>query len=349
MEAGPPTYRDEKRRQYRERRAAYAATNLRWLELQHCQLTAAGQHALAKLKLIHPKWNDSWADDADDSHDGRGGWVREISDPGDLDLLPLDQVIDTALARTKRPMRELASYHPFRGLVEEHPYKALAALRAAYRKGAFPQELWSDLFSKWPENTTPRLQCLLGRSFIKLSPAQAITLRFDAPRWLEKQLPALYTHSRTNALAIFDGFLQHFLSSPPDATDSGIGTTTIAGVEQQQSEVSVSKAINSPIGALAQALWELTPKKAKRHGSLNRNLASRFERLAAAPGHGGGHAVAVLTQHMGWIDYCFHDWAEAFLLPMFSRPSLPNGLMARLNATPCRALGNSSRRRCSRS
>jgi hypothetical protein len=141
--------------------------------------------------------------------------VREISDPGDLDLLPLDQVVGTALARTKRPVRELASYHPFRGLVEEHPYKALAALRATYRKGTFPQELWGDLFSKWPENTSPRLQCLLARSFIQLSPVQAITLRFDAPRWLEKQLSTLYAHSRTNALAIFDGFLQHFLSSPP--------------------------------------------------------------------------------------------------------------------------------------
>lgn len=317
LEAGPPTYRDERRRQYRERRAAYAATNLRWLELQQCRLTAAGQHALAKLKLIHPKWNDSWAEDADDSHDSRGGWVREVSDPGDLDLLPLDQVVDIALARTKRPIRELASYHPFRGLVEEHPYKALAALRSAYRKGAFPAQLWGDLFNKWPKDTAPKLQCLLAHSFIRLSPAQATTLRYEAPNWLEKHLPALYANGRTNALAIFDGFLHPFLSSAPDATDSGIGATTIGGVEQQQSEVSISKAINSPIGTLTQALWTLTPQKAKRHKSLNRNLASRFEALAAAPGHGGGHAVAVLTQHMGWIDYCFHDWAETFLLPMF--------------------------------
>jgi len=317
LEAGPPTYRDEKRGQYRERRAAYAATSLRWLELQDCQLTTTGQHALAKLKLIHPKWNDAWAEEADDSHDGRGGWVREIDDPGDLDLLPLDQVVDTALAGTKRPVRELASYHPFRGLVEEHPYKALAALRAAYRKGAFPAELWGDLLNKWPDNTPARLQCLLAHSFIRLGAAQAITLRYEGPRWLEKHLPALYAHGRTNALAIFDGFLQPFLSSAPDATDSGIGSTMIGGVEQQQSEVSISKAINSPIGTLTQALWKLTPQKAKRNLSLNRNLASRFEALAVAPGHGGGHAVAVLTQHMGWIDYCFHDWMDAFLLPMF--------------------------------
>ncbi|MEV5023467.1 SIR2 family protein [Sphingobium sp. LMA1-1-1.1] len=317
LEAGPPKWRDEKRGQYRERRAAYAANNLRWLEMQHCQLTAAGQRSLAKLKLVHPKWSDAWAEEADDSHEGRGGYVLEVDDPGDLAVLPLDQVFDTALARTKSPFRELKSYHPFRGLVQEHPYKALAALRAAYRKGKFSAALWGDLLSKWPDTTSPKLQNLLAHSVIRLSPAEAIAVRFEAPRWLEKHLPALYARSRANALDIFDGFLRPFLSSPPDAADSGIGATTIDGVEQKQSEVSINKAINSPIGTLTEALWKLTPKKAKRYNSLNRNLARRFEVLASAPGHGAGHAVVVLTQRLGWIDYCFHDWMQAFLLPMF--------------------------------
>lgn len=317
LAAGPPTFRDEKRSQYRERRAASAATNLRWLELQQCQLTAAGQSSLTKLKLIHPKWSDSWAENADDSHDSRGGFVREVSDPGDLNLLSLNQVVDAALARTKRPIRELASYHPFRGLVEAHPFRALAALRFAYRKGAFPADLWGDLFNKWPANTTPKLQCLLGYSFLRLNQAQAMSLRHEATDWLKKHLPALYANDRRSALAIFDGFLHPFLLSAPGSTSSGLGTTTIGGVEQRRSEVSINKAINSPIGKLAEALWALTPRKARRHKQLNRNLASRFETLVAAPGHGGGHAVAVLTQRIGWIDYCFHDWAQSFLLPTF--------------------------------
>ena len=317
LQAGPPKWPDEKRAPFRERRAAYAANNLRWLELKGCSLTAAGQRALTALKGIHPKWNDSWALDADDSHESRGGWVQDVDDPGNLATLPLDQIVSTALARTTRPFRELKSYHPFRGLVQEHPYKALAALRAAYRQGAFAEDLWGDLLSKWPDGTSFRLRCLLAHSVMGLTTEQAVTLRYVAPRWLQKHLSGLYARSRTKALAIFDGFLRPFLSEGPDATDSSMGTTSIGGVEQRQSEVSINKAINGPIGELTEALWALTPKKAKHYNVLNRHLASRFEMLASVPGHGAGHAVAVLTQRLGWIDYCFHEWMERFLLPMF--------------------------------
>lgn len=317
LQTGPSKWPDEKRGQYRDRRAAYAASNLRWLELQGCLLTNAGQRALATLKTIHPKWNDGWAQEADESHESRGGLVLQIEDPGDLAMLPLDQIVSTALARTTSPFRELKSYHPFRGLVDEHPFKALAALRSAYRNGTFPPDLWSDLLSKWPEGTSFRLQCLLASSIIGLLPEQAVELRFVGPRWLNKHLSGLYTRSRTKALAIFDGFLRPFLSGEPDATDSSMGTTSIAGVVQRQSAVSINKAINGPIGELTEALWSLTPKKAKRNKMLNRNLATRFVTLTSVPGHGAGHAVAVLAQRLGWIEYCFHEWMHAFLLPMF--------------------------------
>lgn len=317
LQAGPPRWHEEKRAEFRERRAAYAASNLRWLQLQGCELTDAGQRALAALKAINPRWNDEWAQSADDSHESRGGLVQQIDDAGDLDKQPLGQIVGAAIAGTTRPFKELKSYHPFRGLVQEHPYTALAALRAAYRKGEFPTELWTDLLSKWPDGTSLKLQHLLAYTIIGLTREQAVELRYYAPRWLQKHLAGFYARSRKVALDIFDGFLRPFVSGEPSSSDSGIGTTTIGGVELERSEVSIDKAINGPIGELTEALWGLTLKKAKRVGSMNRNLASRFEALASVPGNGAGHAVAVLTQRLGWIEYCYHDWMDSFLLPMF--------------------------------
>jgi hypothetical protein len=143
-------------------------------------------------------------------------------------------------------------------------------------------------------------------------------LRYYAPDWLEKHIKALYRNSRLEALQIFDGFLRPFLECTPEKTASGLGTSSIGGVVQERSEFSVSKAINSPVGKLTEALWKLTtPIRAKKLGKPNRNLAERFTDLTNAAGNGAGHAVTSLTQRLGWIEYCFEEWNNSFLIPMF--------------------------------
>ena len=276
-----------------------------------------GERALAALKRVNPKWNDQWAEAADESFESRGGFIQEINDSGNLNMLPLGEIVDAALARTTRRFKELKSYHPFRGLVQAQPFIAVSALRAACRKGKFPAELWTDLLSEWPDDTSVLLKLFLAFSIISLGHEHAIELRYYAPAWLRTCLLELSLHSRETALEIFDGFLLPFLSSDPFMSESSLGATSVGGVEQKRSEVSIGKAINSPVGKLTEALWALLPSKAERRGSLEHDLASRFELLASVPGYGAGHAVAVLTQHLHWVEYCYLDWMNLFLLPMF--------------------------------
>jgi hypothetical protein len=322
LERGPSRWDDEKRSDFRKRRSAHAATRLRWLQLNGCALSSYAQQALDRLKAVDDRWSDQWAKDADDSLGPRGGWVQEVTELRGLDTVPLTDVVRVAEERSERPFRELKDYEPFKGLVESHPVRALFALRIAKRHGEFPIGFWHDLLYRWPDGTSLRSRRLLAHTVSTLSSEQALELRYYAPQWLEKRLPELYAHNRREALKVFDGFLAPYLLAEPQLTGSSIGTTSVGGVVQDRSEVSVSKALNSPIGTLTEALWSLTRRKAKKVHTPARALTLRFKRLVSVPGDGAGHAVAMLTRRLGWIAYCYEDWTTSFILPMF-KPDQP--------------------------
>jgi hypothetical protein len=123
---------------------------------------------------------------------------------------------------------------------------------------------------------------------------------------------------RSRALAIFDKVTAIYIAAPPLITKSGIGHTTVGGVVLERSEVSVSKAINSPIGVLAEALWHLMPGEATEKGPMPDGLGERFEALLGASGDGSGHAACVVAQHFPWLDHWFPEWSNRVLRPMFA-------------------------------
>ncbi len=47
-------------------------------------------------------------------------------------------------------------------------------------------------------------------------------------------------------------------------------------------------------------------------------FSTRLERLLAAPGEGSDHAVCLLTQQLGWLNYIVPKWVESRMLPWFS-------------------------------
>jgi hypothetical protein len=150
----------------------------------------------------------------------------------------------------------------------------------------------------------------------RLPKKEMAMLRHYIPDWLYKHIKQLAGYDRDRTLEILEQIADSYRAAGPGILSSGIGSTTIGGVVQDRSEVSINKAINSPGGKLAQALWELlpTPRKGKK---FPKYLDHQFQRLFSLPGDGGGHAVAVVTQHLGWLDYWFRDWVNERILPMF--------------------------------
>lgn len=315
---GPARWKEEKAPDFRRRKAVYAAERLAWLELNGCSLTPVTANGLAVLKGIDPNWSDDWARGADRSLDSRGGTVERVTETRGIDSVPIGRILEEARAKTESRHRELRDFRPFEGLVAAQPFRSLAALRFALRRSEVPTNFWEALLSNWPDGTSLRLRWLLAHTATRLPTDALVTLRHYIPRWFQKHLGALAEADRPRALALFDKVIAAYVAADPDVTKSGMGHTTVDGVIQERSEVSINKAINSPIGELAEALWRLLPEKATEQGPMPDGVGERLEALFDAKGDGGGHAACVVARHFPWLDYWFSDWSHRVLRPMFA-------------------------------
>jgi len=296
----------------------YAAERLAWLQLNGCPLTPATAKKLETLKGVDPNWSDDWAGNADRSLDSRGGMVERVTDTRGIETAPIGKILDEARSKTESRHGELRDFRPFEGLVVAQPFRALAALRFALRNDDVPTGFWEALLSNWPEETPLRLRWLVAHTVSQLPKDALEALRYYVPRWLQKHLEALTEADRPRALAILDKVIAIYVAMPPELTKSGIGHTSVGGVVQDRSEVSINKAINSPIGELAEALWRLMPDKATKQGPMPEGLGERFEALFEAKGDGGGHAACVVAGHFPCLDYWFPEWTHRILRPMFA-------------------------------
>jgi len=315
---GPARWKEEKASDFRRRRALYSAERLVWLELNGCTLTPATAKKLVRQKAVDPNWSDDWARNADRSLDSRGGWVERVTETRGIESVPIGKILDEAQSKTERHHQELRDFRPFEGLVASQPFRALAALRFALRNGGVPSGFWEALLSNWPAATSLRLRWLAAHTISKLPVNALEALNHYVPRWFEKHLRALAEADRSRAFAILDRVIAVYIAAASDVTKSGIGHTTVGGVVQDRSEVSVSKAINSPIGIFAEALWHLMPDRATAKGPMPEGVGERFEALFGANGDGGGHAACVVAQHFPWLDYWFSEWSNGVLRPMFA-------------------------------
>jgi len=314
---GPKQWAGEEKDAYRSRRASYSASRLRWLQLNGRSLTRPSSIELRKLKAINPQWTDDWASNADDSFGPRGGYVEQVTEPQGLETLPINRIVDEAESMTTDRISELRDFRPFVGLVKEAPFKALAGLRLAYRKDKFPIRFWQNLLSGWPDETPRRLNWFLARTITKFPDEHALELKYHIPEWLKKQMPRLLKDDRKAAIEVFDEVVSPYINAQAEKIGSSMGQTTVGGVIQDRSEVSIDKAINSPAGKLTECLWSMIPRPRKGRG-MPQYLDKRFQILFDLPGHAGGHAVAYVTQRTGWLDYWFKDWVKERILPLFS-------------------------------
>jgi hypothetical protein len=313
---GPPKWKNEKPTEFRRRRAVYSAERLRWLELNDCPLTPTAKLKLDGLKKVDPQWSEEWAKNADGSYEGRSGTVERVIDTQGIETVAIGAVLDAARAKTERRFGEFRDYRPFDGLVNLRPFGALSALRRELRQGRAPTDFWQSLLTNWPDETALRLRWLLAETIERLPNEALLSLRHYLPRWLQKHWGGLADANRPRALRLFDSVSKVYINAEREITKSAIGETTVGGVVQDRSQVSMSKAINSPIGVLTQTFWHLMPETANVDGPLPEGVAERLEGLISANGDGGGHAVCVIMSHFPWLDHWFSEWTHRVLLPV---------------------------------
>jgi hypothetical protein len=313
---GPSNWNEEKPSEYRRRKAAYAASRLRWLELNDCRLTSSTAKLLPKLTKADPRWNDDWARAADDSLGPRGGAIERVRELRGLDALPINQIVEEAEKKTEDRFGELKDYRPFEGFVAAYPFRALSALRLASKTESYPIRFWMNLLSEWPDDTPERLRWLMADTLVRLPVETALELRHYFPGWIKGHLTALEQLDRPRALEIFDAVIAPYRAADPAVTRSGVGATTVGGVVQERSEVSFDKAVNSPCGKLTECLLSFQ-QKASKSRAIPEHIRDRLRTMFELPGDGGGHSVCIVTQRMGWFDFYYRAWTTENLIPMF--------------------------------
>ena len=314
---GAPRSSHLKAADYRKRKASIAASMLRWLQLNNCNLTSKTETLLPKLKAADPRWTDEWALVADNSRGPRGGFVETIRELRGLDELPIGKVIEAADKRSEDDHNDLRNFRPFEGFVKEYPFRALASLRSEAKRSNYPIRYWQNLLSDWPDNAPAKLRWFLAHNLTKMPDDLAYELRYNVPRWLKENLHKLAEQNLVSALNVFDSIFAKYASAPPEMMESSRGTTTIGGVAQKESEVSYGKAINSPSGVLTECLFSL-PFEKSTSGIFPEYIEGRLANLFALPGDAGGHAVCVTTVRIAWLDSQYKSWSNRALIPLFA-------------------------------
>ena len=316
--AGPPRYDREKRVDYARRKPATVVSILGWLEQQGCNLSRRTERTLLRLRSTVEGWNPSRDAHADDSLDGRGGWIGTEADPGKLVHAPLNEIIPLAEKLTVRPFDEFTVYKPFQGLVQQWPRRAVSALSYEMRHQRYPVSFWSTALSSWPANASERLRWLLAHRIARLPKKVVVELRHDISSWMKDNLPALARSSRGAALMVWDQIADRLIEAGSAATESALGDVHVAGKWQRQSRRTFSHSLNAPVGKLTEALFTiLNDLKLKGRARVPVEVASRLEWLFQAPGEAADHAVCETTARLRWLYFLDPEWVRQKIVPLF--------------------------------
>ena len=308
LRKGRRRYAREKLSDFRLSNSHLIGTRLGWLQRHGWPLGDASVKKLREFRATDG-WQERWEVAADNDLDGRSGWVRRETDPGELVGSPLGALADSAIGGSTREFDSFVEKAPFAGLVIRRPARALAALAYQSRKGEFPVALWEELLSSWPPDTPVRLVYLCALRIVRLPAAAAFQLRHSTTSWLEKHLPAVWKAHPSEALTIWDDAFAAIVAGGTEATESGMGETTVGGVVLTESRKTIDHAINAPVGHLVDCLFDMLPAKKRwiKGEGLPAAFTGRLIRTLSAPGEGGDHAAVLAGARLDWLYHCDPD------------------------------------------
>ena len=332
--AGPDQMAHQSDEKYPSLRDGFAARCTRWLTMQGNVLSREQQAKLDGLIKYMPNWSDGWAISMVME---RGMNVYRVGTDESPDVildLPVNQVVERAVADLKRDFDSRTEKRPFTGLVKVNPRKALSALTVRAKQSDFQQAFWSSLITDWPDGTSLRLQRQRLRRISAL-PVQVLQgLGHTLGQWLEQKLSSLLAVDEDLAWHAFDSVMTAVLATDSAATNSAHEEATVDGKAIPRSRRTHDDAIGSPVGTLTKALLREFKRRAPQAGDgIPADILSRIERLLTASGEGRDHAVAIITFELSWLEHVSPDWVAERAVPWFAfehRVSEPawNGLLS---------------------
>jgi len=303
---GPARFATESRVDHADRRRGSSYRRLAWLVQRGCELSQRATERVAQLRAALPDWRDEWTQTADEGLVVRGGWVSRETDPSELLLLPIKDILTDAKALTGRSANHLVDRQPFVGLAETKPRRAFLALARAARDEDYPTWAWESFLSAnvWDAPGKPLLVAVARR--LSVAPPQSLAaLASYAPDWFRRVSRALWEF----APATHDALAQALINSLLVA-----GSDRSALVQWGNDRDRVSEALNSPAGRLAQAFMEDSRHALDAESPGYLGWRHLVDSLVSATPTAELHALTMLAYNAPWFFHHDREWCERRLI-----------------------------------
>lgn len=306
---GPKRRSREKIVDFDRRRALSILNRLQWLKYKKYKLSASTRKQMQLLRSVVPDWKEDDGKSAADSVEIR---VRRITTNTNYEKLtetPISKILSEAKKGSGRSDNLLVENDPFSGLAAEQPVRAFTALTYAAKQNDFPEWAWqSFLFSNARKEDKARLTWLIAKRLARYPNARLTTILYPVSRWLKDASTKL----SKDCLPVFDHILNKLTDVLRETPNEG-GLSINRGIKEPNWAI---EAINSPTGAIAQALFN----DPRWHGlKQNQGIPSEWlvhaEALLALPKDLRRYALVVFFYN---INYFFHvdpKWTKDHLLP----------------------------------
>lgn len=304
---GPPRYRYAKEEDYAARSAHHRLSRLNWLSSRGCKFTFDLETTNEKLRGLAPEWKPEYAANAAESHDGKGGWVRTITDFGTIEDMPANAVIPYLQNVERRPPGGLVEHDPFLGLSKERPENALAALAANYGQEPFARRFW-DTFLRMDirKEEALGLSKAIAVEVLRLTDRDFALIARSLSDWFEKIGPALYAEER----ALFGRLWNKFI----EALKLDQTTNQSSLVRADRAPDWVTESINSAPGNLAELAISIPHGTPEAGQGLPRDWLSRVEQLLSLAGDGRRYALVIVAHQLDWLHFVDPKWTAANIL-----------------------------------
>lgn len=302
---GPPRWKGISKEKYRQWGAHEILSRVLWLQGEGCSFLEPVAGILARARTNAPQWQDTFAEGAADSHEGRGGTVGSDRDIDHLRDTPIRDLLAAGMADSGRDHAIMVERDPIGGLAEKLPIKLLRALLLdglpsdQVRRWAWSKFLQSEARRK----DAPRRVCLIAHRLAAVPDAVFVLIIPLLTHWLEMQAKALYQTAGTT-LQILTDRIATTLEQP-------VGDKQILTRQADW----LSRAVFSPSGQMLDVLFhDPDLEKLGVGAGLPVSWRERVERYLALPGDHGYFALYQVAYRLWWL--CPRDagWAERHVL-----------------------------------
>lgn len=309
--AGPDAWAEADPDQFRSYRAHRILSRLMWIEREGLSVSFDLEVERAALRKIVPGWTLEDAEDEIYRSTSRGGWVATDTEPGDLEDVPIDDLLDASDALSGRTRDILVEKRPFKGVSERWPVRALASLVRSAGEGGTREREWSDfLWHEARSQDPPRLRILIAERLSSLpQPIFGANLQAVAA-WLNRAGSALSHVARASYLKIWERVVETAIAMPDVA-----GSSIVSDTRKDW----LTAAINSPMGRMATLLGEEFSWEGPDHERMTDEWRMRAEHLLSVRSDLRCHVMAVFGTRLSWLYYVDPEWTDRHIIAPIER------------------------------